>query len=360
MLHITYHSNMSVHHLITSHHVVTSFSFIILKQTDVVHAASAGSGICPNQEQLLPEGSSNRICSDSNLPEPAGAGIAKKSTTVPADVSSPPISSLAAKSGRPFRLVQDYASDDSSENSAVPHSKEEHTMVELSVAPGYLNKSDHTECRSESDLRAANLGKIEQVVGPLSESGKSFVSPTRVSHVETRIMETVATSSEIGLSDKPSDMNYDDQGTIHNTASSEAFARNNSSRSLSTGSHENRKSEKETGGEKLRSNSTAVQVDEFGRLVKKGASDSDSNDSFYAGRRHKKRERSWSRSQSPVGRRSRRRRSLQRTRDRRNRSRRYLPIFIQIYVENVGVVVYYYIHEFIFLLSLGMFVASNW
>ncbi|XP_039158141.1 serine/arginine repetitive matrix protein 2 isoform X2 [Eucalyptus grandis] len=283
-----------------------------------------GSGIPPNHEWLLPGSPSDRICSDSNMPQPAGDGIAKKSTTVPADVSSPPISSPAVKSGRP-RLVQDYTSDDSSENSDVPHSKEEHTMVKLPVAPGYMNKSDYTECRSESDLRAANTGKMEQVVGPLSDAGKSFVAPTRASNEETRIMETVATSSEIGLSDKLSDTNSDDLGTIHNAASSEAFARNNNLRSLSTGSHENGKSEKETGGEKVRSNSTAVQVDEFGRLVRKGASDSDSDDSSYAGRRHKKRERSRSRSQSPVGRRSRRRRSLQRTRDRRNRSRSWSP-----------------------------------
>ncbi|KAF8037378.1 hypothetical protein BT93_B0323 [Corymbia citriodora subsp. variegata] len=283
-----------------------------------------GSGILPNNKWLLPSSPPNRIWSDSNLPEPAGAGIAKKSTTVPADVSSPPIYSPDVKSGSPFRLVQDYASD-SSENSDVPHFKGKHTKVELPVAPGYMNKSDYTECRSESDLLAANLGKIEQVVGPLSESGKSFATPTIVSNVETRIVETVASSSEIGQSDKPSDASYDDKGTIHNAASLEAFTRNNSLRSLSAGSHENGKSEKEIGGEKLRSNSTAVQVDEFGRLVRKRGSDSDSDDSFYAGRRHKKRERSRSRSQSPVGRRSRRRRSLQRTRDRRNRSRSWSP-----------------------------------
>ncbi|XP_048135834.1 uncharacterized protein LOC115743462 [Rhodamnia argentea] len=280
-----------------------------------------GSGILPYHEWLLPGSSSNRICSDSNLAEPAGAGIAKKLVTVLADVSRPPISSPAVKSGRPFRLVQDDASNDSLENCAVPHSKGKHTTAELSVAPGYINKSDYTECRSESYLQVANLGKIEQVVGPLSESGKSFVAPTSVSNVKTRVVETVATLSEIGLSDEPSDTNYNDQGTIHNAACLEAFARNNSLRSLSTGSHENGTSEKETGGEKLRPNSTPVQVDEFGRLVRKGTSDWDLDDSLYAGRRHKKRERSQSWSQSPVGRRNRRRRSLPWAIDRRNRSR---------------------------------------
>ncbi|KAI3439720.1 uncharacterized protein J3R85_004571 [Psidium guajava] len=353
--------------LITSHHIVTCFSYVTPKQTDVACAVSAGSGVLPYHKWLLPGSASNRICSGSNLPKPAGVNISQKLTTVPADVSTPPISSPAVKSGRPFRLVQDYASNYSSENCAVLHSKETHTMAELSVAPGNINKSDYTECRSESDLQVANLGKIELVVRPLSESGKSFVAPTHVFNVKTRIVETVATSSEIGLSDEPSDTNYNDQGTIHNAAYLEAFARNNSLRSLSTGSHENGTSEKETGGEKLRSYLTSVQVDEFGRLVGKGASDSDLDNSLYAGRRHKKRERSRSRSQSAVGRRNRRRRSLQWALDRRNRSHRYLPKFIYhinvcicVCADNVGVGVYYHMHVFIFFLSLGMSVASNW
>lgn len=74
---MVYCSNVSVLHLITSHHVVTRFSFIILKQTNVIHAISAGSGIPPNHEWLLPSTPSNRICLDSNMPQPAGAGIAK-------------------------------------------------------------------------------------------------------------------------------------------------------------------------------------------------------------------------------------------------------------------------------------------
>jgi len=73
--------------------------------------------------------------------------------------------------------------------------------------------------------------------------------------------------------------------------------------------------------EDAKDKSPTRKVDEFGRLVREGVSDSDSDASRRYKRRHGKRGRSRSRIRSPYDRR--RRKSPRKRKDRRDRSRRY-------------------------------------
>lgn len=76
------------------------------------------------------------------------------------------------------------------------------------------------------------------------------------------------------------------------------------------------------GGVQKEDSNAKLEVDEFGRMMKKGGGESDSDD--YNRRRSKRGRRSWSRSRSPY---ERRRRSPRRRRENRSRSRRYLSFF---------------------------------
>lgn len=82
--------------------------------------------------------------------------------------------------------------------------------------------------------------------------------------------------------------------------------------------------------EMVKLGSCPVKIDEFGRLVREGGSDSDSDDSHYPRRRKSRRTRNSSDSRSPVDRR-RGRRSPRRRRERRSRSRRY-DFFSHVYI----------------------------
>lgn len=81
------------------------------------------------------------------------------------------------------------------------------------------------------------------------------------------------------------------------------------------------KLQKENDAEKGRLGSSPIKIDEFGRLVREGGSDSDSDDLHYRRRHKSRRSRNSSESRSPVDRR-RGRRSPRRRRERRSRSRR--------------------------------------
>lgn len=171
----------------------------------------------------------------------------------------------AATKDSPFRLIQGYASDDSPESDNDPHLE--------NISPEAV--SPHVK---ENDIEAKNSSELDTGVGPLSLNIASKIpeSSTKFEDLDNRIDKQICHLKGNDVADP-----------------------------------------KIVGARKKDCNAK-LEVDEFGRMVKKGGSDSDSDD-YYARRRGRRgRSRSRSRSRSP----NRRRR---RWRDKRSRSRSWSP-----------------------------------
>nr|XP_043606345.1 uncharacterized protein LOC122578441 isoform X2 [Erigeron canadensis] len=162
----------------------------------------------------------------------------------------------------PFKLIQGYASDDGSKSDNEPHFE---NISPEAVSPHF----------KENDIESKNASELAKESVPLFINLASKVPEpsTKTEDLENRV-------------DKQNDLLRGDDG----------IADPNFGRDQKEGSN------------------VKLEVDEFGRMVKKGGKGSDSDD--YITRRRGKRGRS--RSRSPN---SRRRRSPRRRRDRRSRSR---------------------------------------
>lgn len=201
----------------------------------------------------------------------------RNSTSVSPEGSSPSRDSAASKaiylrnsstqpgkSGSPFRLLQDYASDDSSENDGEPFHEDHNTSAISSSIKADTTVSDKaTESHVGSD------------VGSKSSHRKK----------KAKVASVGPDVDLITRRDKDLKENEEKEAKLESA------------------------------------------LDEFGRLVREGSSDSD-YDSRYANRRGK-RGRSRSHSRSPVDRG--RRRSSWRRRERRSRSRRYKHHLVYVF-----------------------------
>lgn len=259
----------------------------------------------------------------------------EKSNTILAEVSSPSIafadlrssSNQINRSGSPFRLLQDYASDDTSENGDEPFHEDSNPLTvppSVTVGPSRSQKVtvSHLETYtvSESPQRSK---KAKKGFGQLSESSISQkaaeyppVSQTKVEDAQADIASTTS-----GKTDECLDDDHRKQASVKHTSSKKVALGDADVEVISKRNKtvkENR--EKETKFE----SAAPLKVDEFGRLVREGSSDSD-YDSRHTNRRTK-RGRSRSSSRSPVDR-SRRRNSWRR-REKRSRSRRYKQEFV--------------------------------
>ncbi|XP_048328942.2 uncharacterized protein LOC107419036 isoform X1 [Ziziphus jujuba] len=228
------------------------------------------------------------------------------------------------RSGSPFRLLQDYASDDTSENGDEPFHEDSNPLtVPLSVTVGPSRSQKvtvshlKTDTVSESPQRSK---KAKKGFGQLSESSISQkaaeyppVSQTKVEDAQADIASTTS-----GKTDECLDDDHRKQASVKHTSSKKVALGDADVEVISKRNKtvkENR--EKETKFE----SAAPLKVDEFGRLVREGSSDSD-YDSRHTNRRTK-RGRSRSSSRSPVDR-SRRRNSWRR-REKRSRSRSWSP-----------------------------------
>lgn len=227
-------------------------------------------------------------------------------------------SGLLISSGSPIRLLQDYASDDTSDNEDEGNAADANVFtVSGGADTGVSAARKDSGSYMETDIGSKIPSSAQKGFGPLSRKSQddSEIAPHLLRESkETRYRKKSVSrwSSEHNLKNQVSALKGKD--------GLESTGIDSSSKSGNT--------EKEDEGKTSKLEPNVLKVDEFGRHLKEGLTDSDSDNSHYhRTRRLNKRDRSWSRSRSPPGRRSRRnRRSPCRRRDKRNRSRRYVPL----------------------------------
>ncbi|XP_057996086.1 uncharacterized protein LOC110653914 isoform X2 [Hevea brasiliensis] len=224
------------------------------------------------------------------------------------------------KGRSPFSLLQDYASNDNSDDDEDPCLKDANPeTVSPLVAVGTENLHRDTRLDLKGHTGSKSLYKTERGFGLLPESGMSYKAPDFSSYSQREVKETVPISIDSGLSTKLIDAKYDNQTSVNNAASHNAFPKEDvlgggGENAAFSGKYEYNKDKNE------KSTSNAQKIDRFGRLVREGVTDSDSDDSHHARRQNK---RGRSRSQSPLDRR--RRNRPRRRREKRSRSRSWSP-----------------------------------
>ncbi|KAL3016117.1 hypothetical protein AAZX31_06G194900 [Glycine max] len=221
------------------------------------------------------------------------------------------------RSGSPIRLLQDYASDDTSDNEEEGNAADANVFTVSGGADTGVSAA-HKDSGSyvETDIGSKSPFSAQKGFGPLSRKsqGDLEIAP----HLLQESKKTPY--SKKSVSRWSSEHNLENQvSALKGKDGLESTGIDSSSKSGNT--------EKEDEGKTSKLEPNVLKVDEFGRHLKEGLTDSDSDNSHYhRTRRLNKRDRSWSRSRSPPDRRSRRnRRSPRRRRDKRNRSHSWSP-----------------------------------
>lgn len=222
-------------------------------------------------------------------------------------------SSALIAGGSPFRLIQDYASDENSESEEESHLKDVHFNSPLTPA------SSKTSDKGTDNLTILGLKGSCQVRGSyappcessMPESGAQFTSESP---------KQVFDANEVNVRKKGNEQSYNNQQNEIDTSNCSKSLDAMNGRSVDV-LQDTGKLQKENDEEKVKLGTSPVKIDEFGRLVREGGSDSDSDDSHYTRRHKNRRTRNSSESRSPIDRR-RGRRSPWRRRERRSRSRR--------------------------------------
>lgn len=280
---------------------------IIEKAPSGVDIYSTGASESPLASER--EKSSIPIADDPNT---LGASVAAEA------INSDGVSNQSITVNSPFRLLQDYASENSSENDLDAFFED----VNVVIAPSSVTtsvKSSHKDAGSHFEIGSESLCMTDKMSGMQYESRRSKFS------LDTK-KEVKGTSTTLTIESHEASQGKD----ASNGAPIDIVSKRN----------------KFQGGKKTKSESVLPKVDEYGRLVREGSSDSSSDGSRY-NKRHSKRGRSRSRgrirsrsrshsrsrirsrsrsrsrtrsrSRSPLDSR-RRRRSPQRRREKRNRS----------------------------------------
>lgn len=185
------------------------------------------------------------------------------------------------------------------------------------VQKSFSPHDDSSKQNTATDLVVNGLEKLpDQLVEGASpfrllQDYASDRSSDDEAHVEEAIPSTVGPSVEV-------------HSRIDDAATKDNYGADLRPKSLSGLAKESEPVDASVGKKEVTGSvSTKLKVDEFGRLIKEGASESDSDGSPRYTRRRGKRDRSRSRSRSPHNRR--RKRSPWRRKDRRGRSRSFSP-----------------------------------
>ncbi|KAG7955103.1 hypothetical protein I3843_11G053700 [Carya illinoinensis] len=227
------------------------------------------------------------------------------------------------KGGSPFRLLQGYASDDSSENDDKPHCEDGCPLtLSPSITPLAMNSNRDSSHNLGTDVVSKGFYETEKGFGLHSESSIAHKAPEVTSDSQKVVKDTGTASISSGTTDEHVDYNHENQVAISHAASHEALLEKDDLGGTGIDVSKSAMSQKKNKEKNTKLESTPLKVDEFGRLVKDDATDSDTDDSHHT-RRRTKRGRSRSRSQSPIDR-SRRSRPRKR-RERRSRSRSWSP-----------------------------------
>jgi hypothetical protein len=231
--------------------------------------------------------------------------------------------------GSPIRLLQDYASDETSDNEDEGCTKDASSGFTVSAGAGPGVPDAHKDCESnlETDIGFRSPSCSQKEIGQLSTSSQnnSKISPCLVQESEETCKRSVSRTGDGCV-----EPNLENQVSVNFDSPVEAFQGKDGLGDTSfdidskSGTAE-QKREKET----TKFEPTVLKVDEFGRHIKEGSADSDSDESRSRRTRRKNkrdRSRSRSRSRSPLDIRSRRRRrsSPRRRKDKRSHSRRYV------------------------------------
>jgi hypothetical protein len=282
---------------------------------------SAGASECP--------AASNSKKSSSPLSDELGQFRTAATQAINSDMCSGELS----KGGSPFRLLQHhYASDDSSGKDDELHC-EDGSVLKLSpsVTAGPMNSHGGTGCNLETNVESKGSCRTGKGFERLSESGMPYRAQEIPSDAQKEVKDTGTASISSGTTDEHVDCNHDNQVPISHSASHEAVWVKDDMYSAGVDVSKSSMSQNKNNEKKEKLESTPSKVDEFGRLVREDATDSDSDDSHYT-RRRNNRGRSRSRSRSPLDRRRRRRRSPWKRRERRSRSPRYSVHFVYILI----------------------------
>ncbi|KAJ4961322.1 hypothetical protein NE237_021232 [Protea cynaroides] len=241
-------------------------------------------------------------------------------------ISHKVVSSPLIQGGSPFRLIQGYASDDSAEDNDdgaflenVSPVKDLPCTVEVAAD---MCQDTGTGLDVSVDSRMTEKGVIlfneSIVIDPMSIPD-SFPESLKVGEASDIPSDALVLSSK---ADELGTINDGNQISNEPAASRDASEQNSSLHcDVFSTDHQDGKLQNEDAKQRP----THLKVDEFGRLVREGASDSDSDGPRHSVRRGK-RGRSRSRSRSPQDRRRRRRsRSPWRRKERWSRSRSLSP-----------------------------------
>ncbi|CAL5414600.1 unnamed protein product [Camellia sinensis] len=231
------------------------------------------------------------------------------------------------KGASPFRLLQDYASDDSSEDDVKPCLEEVGPVTaSISTTAGATSLNGEILSNLQMDQGLMSVSSSEMAFGTFSKSVVAC-SPSMSPNALKFSTESQRTAREADVTSIASvkteelvENNSRNQESIDNAVSPEVLQLKDTVDGVLNAAPDSGKSHSQK--EDFKYASTLPKVDEFGRLVREGASDSDSEDPHYT-RRRGKRGRSWSRSQSPH---DRRRRSPRRGKEKRSRSRRFASL----------------------------------
>lgn len=213
------------------------------------------------------------------------------------------------KRASPFRLLQDYASEGCSDDEA--HDEDDVPSTAILATDVHSRSDDkNTGDNFGADLGPKRVLASDMECNPLSESHRcqDFSFKSQDITLEVDVTSVTGKSKFVNV--------YDDQRLVEDSVSHGPLNKESASTDANVEASVCKKD--------AMSVSTKMKVDKFGRLIREGASDSDSDGSpHYTGRRGK-RDRSRSRSRSPHDR-KRRRRSPWGRKGRRGRSRSFSP-----------------------------------
>lgn len=220
------------------------------------------------------------------------------------------------KDGSPFRLIQDYASDDSAEDDRSA-SVEDVSPVRVSptspVGTSHFHEDEGMDvCSNMISKTVSEIKTTSNLASVMTEAVQCSDGSILSYEMTSQTVTNPDASTAVAKTDEPGPCKGENVKRSVNTFENVVLQGDDA--------HTDPLSSKVHNNEDATQASITLNVDEFGRLVREGVSDSDSDGMHYS-RRFGKRGRSPSPQESRWSKRS---RSPRKRRDRRSRSRRYM------------------------------------
>ncbi|KAF3773901.1 Zinc finger CCCH domain-containing protein 55 [Nymphaea thermarum] len=232
-----------------------------------------------------------------------------------------------------FRLLTEYASDDSSDEDIKPRMNPDNVSPKVIRTPKEHQNSNSSCLQPPSKSNSGEVSEAKVVCTSGIQSTQPGVSafPSKFNSnqgdtegFECSIAERVGDYPTVDSSEPLKGMKNKELSSFYEEVAKDAIAVQVDDAKIEFDSSSGDRSHQDNDPQHV---PTTVNVDEFGRLIREGMSDSESDgEGPYSGRQGRRRRRSHSRSRSPKeGRWRRRSRSPRRRRDKRSRSRSWSP-----------------------------------